>query len=476
MSQTPYPEHPILLLDDDEGLRTRLGLLLADAGINNIVSTEDPDLAMRLVLGNEVTLVFLDLFLPKANGETLLEKFTAGSPQVPVIVVTGDAEPERIVRCMRAGAIDYLVKPVEKGRLLVSVWNGLAAVELRRELNGFRERVLEGTLERPETFADIVTADPRMLDVFRYIEAIASSRHSVLIQGETGAGKELFARAVHVASRRAGAFVAVNAAGLDDALFSDALFGHRKGAYTGADTARAGLIKEAAGGTLFLDEIGDLEPRSQVKLLRLLQDGEYYPSGSDIPLRSEARVVAATSRDLREAVRTGAMRSDLYFRLQTHPIRIPPLRERRGDIPLLVRHFVAKSAESLGMAAPRVPDALLATLAAYDFPGNVRELEALVHDEVARSRNGELDAATVRERLAKEEGASGLERVALPAEGQSELPIALLGETFPTMREAEKALVTLALRKASGNMSVAAGMLGISRQTLYKKVAEIDEM
>ncbi len=474
MNQAPYPERPILILDDDEGLRVRVSLILAEAGIGNSLMTDDPALALRLVASGQVALVLLDLFLPQADGEALLGSFTASSPEVPVIVVTGDTEPERIVRCMRAGAIDYIVKPVDKGRLLVSVWNGLATVELRRELEGFRERVLEGRLEHPETFAEIVTADQRMLDLFRYIESIAPSRNSVLVLGETGTGKELFARAVHAASGRSGSFVAVNAAGLDDGLFSDALFGHRKGAYTGADAARAGLVREAAGGTLFLDEIGDLDQRSQVKLLRLLQDGEYYPSGSDAPMRSEARVVAATSRDLREAVKTGGFRSDLYFRLQTHPIRIPPLRDRRRDIPLLVRHFVVQSAESLGSTPPAVTEELLSALSGHDFPGNVRELEALMNDAVAKARNGELDVSAIRERLSSEGEGAAMPGLA-PAEACGGLPISLCGENFPTLREAENALVALALERATGNMSLAAGMLGISRQTLYKKVADMEK-
>jgi DNA-binding NtrC family response regulator len=474
MENHVYPERPILILDDDEGTRSRISLILAEAGIDNVVATDDQALASRLVLADEVSLVLLDLFLPREEGEAVLEGFSSCAPQVPVIVVTGDAEPERIVRCMRAGAIDYIVKPIEKGRLLVSVWNGLASVELRRELEGFRERVLEGRLERPETFEEIVTADDLMLDLFRYIEAIASSRHCVLIQGETGSGKELFARSVHTASRRRGPFVAVNVAGLDEALFSDALFGHKKGAYTGADTVRGGMVREAAGGTLFLDEIGDLDQRAQVKLLRLLQDGEYYPSGSDIPMRSEARIVAATSRELREAVKTGAFRSDLYFRLQTHPIRIPPLRKRRGDIPLLVRHFVAESAASLKTALPAVSEELLAVLGAYDFPGNVRELESMIHDAVAKSRDGQLDAASVRERLLVEEEGQA-PRADGPIAACGAMPIALCGEDFPTLREAESALVSLALERAGGNMSLAASMLGVSRQTLYKKVADMEK-
>jgi DNA-binding NtrC family response regulator len=468
-----YPELPVLVLDDDETLRAMLLLQLSKAGIDNVVATGESAEASALVLGEGASLIFLDLFLPLGSGEGLLKEFYRAAPSTPVIVITGASDTQTIVRCMRAGAIDYLVKPIDETRLLVSAWNALAAFELRREAAGFRDRVIGGRLERPELFAGMATEDPGMLAIFHYIESIAVSRQPVLITGETGTGKELLARAVHEASGRKGAFVAVNVGGLDDAMFSDSLFGHRKGAFTGADSARGGLVKEAEGGTLLLDEVGDLDPRSQVKLLRLLQEGEFYPLGSDSPLKSDARVVAATTKDLSASVATGVFRSDLFYRLQTHTIKVPPLRDRPRDLRLLISRFMTDSAEELGLSSlaleERYIGAATEALRGYAFPGNVRELESLVHDAVAGAKSLRLDMRALRSRIGAPEPEASEE--AVRARGL----IRLLEEgRVPKLDEAEREIVLLAVKKAEGNLSKAAAMLGISRQTLYKKLKEAE--
>jgi Response regulator containing CheY-like receiver, AAA-type ATPase, and DNA-binding domains len=471
-----FPSCTILVLDDDEGIRTRLELLFARVGLDHVIATGDKDLAYALVAGREVELVILDLFLPEAVGEDLLREFSRAAPELPVIVMTSDASPEMIVRCMRAGAVDYVVKPIDEVRLCVSVWNAIASVEQRRLAEGFRDKIFEHSRDRPEAFRSIVTQDERMLALFSYGESVARSRQPVLITGETGTGKELFARAIHEASGRTGKFVAVNVGGLDDAMFSDCLFGHKKGAYTGADTARQGLLKEAEGGTILLDEVGDLEPHSQIKLLRLLQEGDYYPLGSDLSLRSDARVVAATTKDLRGSSASGGFRSDLFYRLQTHPIALPPLRERPGDILLLARHFLEKSACELGIAFPGDKEAKLCAekvtrvLQGYQFPGNVRELESLVHDAVTGARGGELDLEALKRRIgAGQEPAQDGEETA-QVEGLPPFFRAIVKGAIPTMNEAERELAELALERSDGNMSRAAQILGISRQTLYNKL------
>jgi DNA-binding NtrC family response regulator len=472
-SRGAYPELPVLVLDDDDGLRAKLALFLAKAGIDNVLATGDSAEASGLVLGEGVSLIFLDLFLPAGNGESLLKEFSRVAPSAPVIVITGESDSQTIVRCMRAGAVDYLVKPIDETRLLVSAWNALSAFELRREAEGFRDRVIGGRLERPEVFEAMATEDPGMLAIFRYIESIAVSRQPVLITGETGTGKELLARAVHDASGRQGAFVAVNVGGLDDAMFSDSLFGHRRGAFTGADSARNGLVKEAEGGTLLLDEVGDLDPRSQVKLLRLLQEGEYYPLGSDSTLRSDARIVAATTRDLAASVATGVFRSDLFYRLQTHPIKVPPLRDRSRDLRPLVARFLSDSARELGLASvvpeDRHVDMVVDALKDYAFPGNIRELESLVHDAVAATKSLHPDLRSLRARIGAPEPT--------PAEeaARSRTLLRILEEgRVPRLDEAEREIVGLAVDKAEGNLSKAALMLGISRQTLYKKLKDAD--
>jgi DNA-binding NtrC family response regulator len=469
-----YPESPVLVIDDDEAIRTSLSLILSRAGIDNVVATADSAEAAALVVDEGVSLIFLDLFLPSETGEILLKDFSRVSPRTPVIVITGASQTETIVRCMRAGAVDYLVKPIDETRLLVSTWNALASFELRREAEGFRDRAIGARLERPEVFAKIVTREISMLAIFGYIEAIAKSRQPVLITGETGTGKELLARAVHDASGRAGRFVAVNVAGLDDAMFSDTLFGHSKGAYTGADSARGGLIKEAEGGTLLLDEVGDLEPRSQVKILRLLQDGEYYPLGSDIAFRSSARIVAATTLDLASPAAAGSFRSDLFYRLQTHPIKVPPLRARPKDLRPLVAHFMAESARELGFARTdpdeRSVELVVGVFKDYPFPGNVRELESLVHDAMAGARGWEPRAEALRERIGvREPPPLGIQADYLEG-SSSPLARTLSRGEVPRLDEAEREIIALAVEKTEGNLTRAAQILGISRQTLYSKL------
>jgi len=475
-----YPESPILILDDDESLRLRLELLFARAGLNNIVSTGDRAKAAALVAAREVGLVILDLFLPEDEGEALLRDFNRSAPELPVIVMTGASDIATVVRCMRAGAVDYVAKPIDELRLFVSVWNAIASIEQRREAEHFRDRVLDGKLERPQAFEAIITRDKRMLALFSYAESVARSRQPVLITGETGTGKELFARAVHEASGRQGPFVAVNVGGLDDAMFSDSLFGHRKGAFTGADSGRAGMLKEAEGGTILLDEIGDLEQHSQIKLLRLLQENEYFPLGSDSPSRSDARVIAATTKDLRQAAASGAFRSDLFYRLQTHPISIPPLRERRGDLEPLARSFLEKSARELGQAVPDETQLescarkVAQLLSGYDFPGNVRELESLVHDAVTGARGGKLDLEALRRRagLGPATNQEAAEAIEAKLTNLPPLFIALAEGHIPTIEAAERELIRMAVDSASSNLSQAAQRLGISRQTLYNKLKE----
>jgi DNA-binding NtrC family response regulator len=260
--------------------------------------------------------------------------------------------------------------------------------------------------------------------------------------------------------------VAVNVAGFDDSLFSDTLFGHARGAYTSADRAREGLIATAAEGTLFLDEIGDLTIPSQVKLLRLLQDGAYYPLGTDRPRQSCARVIVATNCDVAKNAANGTFRKDLYYRLRTHHLQLPPLRNRKGDLPLLVNYFIDKAACALGKPAPAVPHALYAMLRTYDFPGNIRELEAMTFDAVARCQGTTLSLQSFKETIS---GTSAL-APETPPESVSSFG-SVFPDQLPTLEEAEEALINEALARAGGNQGVAAGILGISRQALNKRLS-----
>jgi DNA-binding NtrC family response regulator len=289
----------------------------------------------------------------------------------------------------------------------------------------------------------------------------------VLITGESGTGKELIAKALHRLSRRPGSLVAVNVAGLDDTMFADSLFGHSRGSFTGADRPRDGLVSSAEHGTLFLDEIGDLPVASQVKLLRLLQDGSYFPLGADKPRRSLARVVVATNCDVAHQVAEGRFRKDLYYRLRTHHLHLPPLRARVEDLPLLINHFVEEAARALAKPVPNVPVALYQLLKTYSFPGNVRELEALIFDAVARHRGAVLSLQSFKDTIF---GKPELLEQESRSEGVSAPLANWLPDRLPTLEEAEEALIAEALRRADGNQGVAAGILGISRQALNKRL------
>jgi DNA-binding NtrC family response regulator len=458
---------PVLLVDDEPHVLAGAESVLRKGGITNVLLCEDPRRVEGLVSEQEIGAMVLDLWMPHVRGEEVLAETVASHPEIPVIVVTGYNKIETAVGCMRSGAFDYLVKPPEPSRLLAVVKRALELRELQRDYTVLSEKLLSDELGRPEAFSAIISRSPGMRRILQYVETIAPSPRPVLITGETGTGKELLARAVHDLSGRRGEFVIVNAAGVDDHVFSDTLFGHLKGAYTGAESTRAGLVERAAGGTLFLDEIGDLGESSQIKLLRLLESEEYYPLGSDMPKRSDARLVAATNRDIRELEKGGKFRKDLFFRLRTHHVRIPPLRERKQDIPLLVEYFLGKAANSLGKRKPTPPPELFTLLDTYAFPGNVRELESLLFDAVSTHASKKLSLEPIKGRLYGDAHRTGLDS---PGGEDASAQRVIFAEVLPTADEALDLLIQEAMQRSKGNQTVAAQLLGMSRTTLGKRL------
>ncbi len=464
MNNSLHPAFGLLLVDDEPAWLRSLALTLErSSGVTNIVTCSDSLQVMELLAGGNIGIVLLDLTMPHLSGEELLTRITEGFPDLMVIVISGMNQVENAVRCMKLGAFDYFVKTVEEERLLGGVLRAIRMRELQQENREISSHLLRGGLQRPELFSGIVTGDRSMLTIFAYIEAVAKSPQPLLITGESGVGKELIARAAHTLSGCRGALISVNVAGLDDTVFADTLFGHLRGAYTGADQPRRGMIEEAADGTLLLDEIGDLSIPSQVKLLRLLQEGEYFPLGSDRPKRIKARIIVATHRDLSAREQAGGFRRDLYFRLRTHHIHIPPLRERKGDIPLLLDHFLAQAAQSLGKKKPTPPKELAQLLATYDFPGNVRELRGVVYDAVSVHRDRILSMECFLKVVGRPE--------ARPTK-QDTVATNLFGglRTLPTFGEAAELLVAEAMSRAGGNQTLAARLLGISQPALSKRV------
>lgn len=471
MSDAIYPNFPVLLVDDEPDWLSSLALTLESRGrISNILTCSDSLQVMDILEKVSTGVVMLDLTMPHVSGEQLLERIAERHPEVAVIVVSGLNQVETVVRCMKLGAFDYCIKTDEEDRIVGSVLRAVRMVEMRREYQELAGRLVSRELRHPEAFSSIVTADRAMLDIFSYVEAVAKSPQPLLITGESGVGKELVARAAHILSGCRGKLVTVNVAGLDDTVFSDTLFGHVRGAFTGAEQVRRGMIEEAAGGTLFLDEIGDLSIPSQVKLLRLLQEGEYFPLGSDLPKSLKARIIVATHQNLAEKEGSGAFRRDLYFRLRTHRVHIPPLRERVGDIPLLLEHFLAEAAQTLGKKKPTHPKGLAQYLATYCFPGNIRELKAMVFDAVSVHRD---------RMLSMDSFIQSIERLqyqcSTPAGGATrQNPFAGFDE-LPTFTDAAAFLVMEAMERASGNQTLAARLLGISQPALSKRLKLLKE-
>jgi DNA-binding NtrC family response regulator len=471
------PEKPVLLIDDETYfLRSLTRILWLHAGVTNTFECGDSREVQKLLAERTFSLIICDLNMPHISGEALLEAINRDYPELPVIILTGMDQVDQAVRCMKAGAFDYFVKPAEAERLAATVLRALQTAELQQTCARLKKSLLSAELERPEIFAPIVAGDAKMQAIFKYLEAIASSPEPVLITGESGTGKELIAKAVHSLAPRDSPWVAVNVAGVDDTVFSDTLFGHLRGAFTGAKDFRAGMIDQAQGGVLFLDEIGDLAPESQVKLLRFLQSGEYFPLGSDRPKQANVRVLVATNQDLKQLQIQGKFRKDLFYRLNTHHVHLPPLRERKESIPLLLEHFLSEAAAKLGKKKPTPPPELTTLLSLYDFPGNIRELRSLVFNAVSLHQSKKLSMASFREATGIElaTGAAQGGVTAAPAQPRCEAaPLLSFHDKLPNLKLAADLLVTEALRRTQGNQALAARLLGISPPSLSARLKKL---
>ncbi len=432
-----------LVVDDDSGVRYTLRGFLEDAELD-VDEAEDGVDALEKLASGEHHLVVTDLRMPRMDGMTLLAKIREGASPPIVIMITAHGSEREAVEAMKLGAFDYFKKPFEPDELVDVVRRALEPVRLRVD----NERLAgELNLARSMVFASAAMSRLAVL-----VARVAPRDVTVLITGESGTGKERVAEAiVRASNRRDRPFVRFNCAAIPAEIADAELFGHAKGAFTGAVRARSGLFREADGGTLLLDEVGELDARTQAKLLRVLQESEVRPVGEDRPQPIDVRILAATHRDLGELVKAGSFRDDLYYRLKVVELAVPPLRERSGDVPVLFEHFLARSCERFGVPPPVVPEELLARLVAHAWPGNVRELENTVESLVALSADGELDIALVPGDDAPPE--------ALAAAGLKE-----------KMDAYERGLVVAALKAASGNRSEAARRLGISRATFHEKL------
>jgi len=469
MSLHDFSSYPIMLVDDEADTLSLLKSFLCHDGFSNVITFDDSLQALEYFKNEELALVVTDLRMPKLHGRDLLESFSELKPYIPVIVVTAESHIESAIDCMKTGAVDYLTKPISISRFISSVKRALELRSLNEDIMRLDKSCDDNRTSLASKIPSIITRDAEMLTLLCYVEVVSKSRQPVLISGETGVGKELVAKAVHTLSGLKGGFVSINIAGLDDQMFSDTLFGHRRGAFTGALNNRDGLIMKAANGTIFLDEIGDLNEISQIKLLRLLQENEYYPLGSDNPLKSSARLVVATNKNLRQCMNEGKFRKDLYYRLCIHQVALPPLRKRPDDIPLLLDHFIRQAAKAMGKGRLSYRKELVDFLVTYKFPGNIRELQSIVHDFVSRTTTSRLSTTLLKKIIAREQDPAkfameqGNSMASLDVNG-------IIFPSFPTLKYAETFLIDKALELANNNQGTAAKMLGITRQALNNRL------
>jgi len=464
-SDTLYPEDPVFLLDDEPAWLHSLSLSLkVSAGINHILTCHDSRNTLDLLGKNRCSLVLLDLTMPHVGGEDLLVQIKKEYPNLPIIIISGMNQMETAIRCIKAGADDFYVKTDERERVIAGIVRALKQRQLKQENQRLVDTLMYPRRIENPAFSEIITDDIEMYRIFSYLQAISGSSSPVLISGESGTGKELIAKALHHLGGTDKPWVAVNVAGLDEMVFSDSLFGHEKGAYTGAERQRSGMVEAAADGILFLDEIGDLSTSLQVKLLRLLQEREYYSLGGDRPKKVRCRILVASNQDLQKKVATGSFRQDLFYRLATHRVELPPLRKRKKDIPLLLDKFLSMAADDLGKKKPNIPQALVSLLSTYHFPGNIRELQSMSFDVMSVYSGGILPMAGFWQKIEESEQHKDSDSTVAGS--------VAFGENLPTLKETSHLLVDEAMKRARGNQSVAARMIGVTPQALSKRLKQ----
>jgi two-component system response regulator AtoC len=446
----------ILIIEDDEALRESLQLTLAAESYEAVTASGGAE-ALGLVETSTFDVVLCDLRMPGLDGLELLPQLARRMPGATLILMSAFGTADLAIEAMRRGAYDYLAKPFTPSELLLVIRKARERERLRRANHMLRREIHRAVGDRP-----IVAASPSMIAVLELLERAAEFKSTVLLTGESGTGKEVLARAIHAQSpRRDEAFVAVNCAAIPETLLESELFGHAKGAFTGADRARRGLFVEADGGTLFLDEIGELPSPLQAKLLRVLQEEEVRPVGESKSRRVDVRVIAATARDLESDVAGGRFREDLFYRLNVVRVQVPPLRERREDTPLLLDHFLARFRDLLGRPVRALTDEALEKLLAYRWPGNVRELENVMERAVILAEGERIGLRELPANVVLPEG-SGTREEAAPSDFSLR----------SARRSAETELIQRALRATGGNRTHAARLLQISHRALLYKLKE----
>lgn len=443
-------KHTLLIADDEKNTREGLRWALERKDLN-ILLAADGEEALQLVRSEPVDILLTDLKMPRLDGMELLDHVRHESADTQVVMLTGHGTVESAVDAMKAGAYDYLIKPINIDELNLLVNRILEGRELKKENEQLREQV-----QQRFGMDNIVGRSEAMTRVFSLVRTVAPSRANVLIYGESGTGKEMVANAIHHNSpRRRKPFVKINCGALPLTLLESELFGYEKGAFTGAVKTKPGRFEMADGGTILLDEIGETGPEFQVRLLRVLQEGTFERVGGTDTLRTDVRVIAASNKRLDELVKEGKFREDLYYRLKVVSIDLPPLRERRDDIPLLVEHFLEEFADYYAKPKARIPNRVMSLLQNYQWPGNVRQLKNVIEGAVVMT-NGEITANDLPEEIR--------------SEGKNVSQVSISSES--TLRDAEREIIQAALIHFGGNRAQTARSLGLGRKTLYRKMEE----
>lgn len=439
----------ILIVDDEKIALKNLEYVMKKEGYEVTATMSGPN-ALKLLQEQEFDVVLTDLKMEKVDGVEVLEKCKKLYPDTEVIMITAYATIPSAVETMKKGAYDYIAKPFKLDEVRRIVKEAIEKVRLKKE-----NKLLREELEKYEGKVKIITQNPEMQRLLDVARQIAPTDCNVLISGESGTGKELFARYIHYNSKRAeGPFFAINCGAFTEELLANELFGHEKGAFTGAITMKKGLIEAASGGTLFLDEITEMPPNMQVKLLRVIQERELLRVGGTEPLKVDVRFIAATNRDIQDSIKSGQFRQDLYYRLNVVSLRIPPISDRRDDIPLLIHYFLKKYSAIMHKDVAAVSEDVIALLMNYDFPGNVRELENIIERGVALTNSNRIEIGHLPEDLRQLNI-----RTFRKKEGK-----------IPSLEEQEEAYIKWVLKEVGGNKTLAAQILGIDRVSLWRKL------
>jgi DNA-binding NtrC family response regulator len=445
----------IWIVDDDAAIRELLSFIVSEAGYEVDAFSSGAEVLARS--GQPPGAVLLDLMMPGVDGVAVLKEISRRFPKLPVIMITADNDIQRAVEVTKLGAYDYLVKPVDKERLLTTLDRALSHGTLEKEVAR-----LKGELSDRFHLRNIVGSSAAMRKVYDQVEKVLESEITVFIAGESGTGKELVAKAIHYASLRSdGPFIDVNCAAIPEGLQESELFGHEKGAFTGALATHPGKFEQAAGGTIFLDEIGEMSPSAQARLLRVLQERVLQRVGGTETIDLDVRVISASNRDLAQMVEESSFRQDLFYRLVVFPITLPPLRDRREDIPLLVEHFLEKYARDAGKKVTRVEPKAMEALASHGWPGNVRELENVVHRTLLVVAGLELKLDDLPPNIITAEGRAPAPSVDAPSSSAPK-----------SLEDLEREAIVAAMESNRGNLSDVARQLGIGRSTLYRKLEQ----